>query len=76
MTGGLDLAIELSRKQIIAASERKLARPLTEGERAGVERIRSLLRLESIGRVFDSPACTPAEVLASLTRFTQSGKRD
>jgi len=74
MSGGLDLAIELSRKQIIAAAERKLARSLTKSERAGIERIGSLLRLESIGRAFDSPACTPAEVLACLTRFAQHGE--
>lgn len=76
MAGELDLAIELSRRQVIATAERRLSRPLTESERAGIERIGSLLRLESIGRVFDSPACTSAEVLASLTRFAQSEQRD
>lgn len=71
---GLDLAIELSRKQVIAAAERKLSRPLTESERAGVERIGSLLRLESLGRVFDSTTCTSAEVLTSLAHFAQQGE--
>lgn len=76
MAGGLDLAIELSRRQVIAAAERKLSRALTESERAGIGRISSLLRLESIGSVIDSPACTPNEVLACLTRYEQRDTRD
>lgn len=66
MPGILEFEMELSRKAIIAIAERKLSRPLTEEERAGVHSINSLLQLDSICRAFNSPAYTSVEVMADL----------
>ena len=66
MPGILEFEMELSRKAIIAIAERKLARALTEDERASVQSINSLLQLDSFCRAFNSPACTSAEVIANL----------
>lgn len=75
MGGGLELAMMLARREMIATTERKLARPLVENERAGIERISSLLRLESYCRAFASPAYTPAEVFADLDFLTKQPKQ-
>lgn len=75
MGGGFELALELGRHEMIVAAEIKLARPLTERERAGVEQISSLLRVESYCRAFASPAYTPAEVFADLEFLTKQPKQ-
>jgi hypothetical protein len=67
----LEFEIELSRKEVIAAAERKLLRPLSANERAGIGRIDSLLRLESFCRALNSPAYTAAEVLKDLERIAK-----
>lgn len=74
MVGGLELAMELSRRGVVSAAESKLSRSLTEGERAGIERIGSLLRLDAICRVFNSPAYTSADVLADLKQISNPSK--
>lgn len=71
MPGILEFEMELSRKQIIAAAEQKLSRPLTDQERAGIHNINSILRLKSCGQAFVSPDYTPAQVLADLAAFAR-----
>lgn len=75
MGGGFELALDLARHEMGVAAEIKLARPLTESERAGIEQISSLLRAESYCRAFVSPAYTPAEVFADLDFLTKQPKQ-
>jgi len=75
MGGGFELALELARHEMIIAAERKLARALTENERAIIERISSLLHVESYCRAFSSPAYTSAEVIADLEILTKEPKQ-
>lgn len=76
MPGLLELELELSRKEAVAAAERKLARTLTEPERAGIQNIGSLLQLKSCVQAFESPAYTPAKVLADLESLTKNSNHD
>lgn len=76
MSGLWELELELSRKEAVAAAERKLARPLTELERTGIQNMSSLLQLKSCVQAFASPAYTPAKVLADLESFTKNSNRD
>jgi hypothetical protein len=76
MPGILEFEMELSRKAIITAAERKLARPLTEKERAGFQSISSVLQLNSIYRAFTSPTYSVAEVRADLERFTNQSNKE
>lgn len=73
MGGGFELALELARHETIVVAERKLARPLTESERAGIERIDSLLRVD---RSFATSAYTPAEVFADLEFLAKQPKQE
>lgn len=75
MGGEFELALELARQEMIVAAERKLARPLTENELAGIERISSLLRVESYCRAFTSTAFTSAEVIADFKFLTKQPKQ-
>lgn len=76
MPGLLELEMELSRKEAVAAAERKLARPLTEPERAGIQNMSSLLQLKSCVEAFASSNYTPAKVLADLESFTKNSNHD
>ena len=51
-----------SRADVVTAAESKLSRPLSPEERAGIERIDSLMRLESIYRGFASSVYSVADV--------------
>jgi hypothetical protein len=64
-------AVAGSQQEIITAAEKKLGRSLTDAERQGVQRIHSLMMLESCCRAFASAATTQAEVLADLEYFAK-----
>ena len=69
MNDKLQAAIESSRTEIVTAAEAKLGRQLSSEERAGVERISSLMMLESVYRSFSFPDYSAAEVESDLRRF-------
>ncbi|HLX70531.1 MAG TPA: hypothetical protein VKV04_12970 [Verrucomicrobiae bacterium] len=69
MKDKMEEAIAASQQQVISAAEQKLGRPLSSAERRGIERINSLMMLESCWRSFSSPASTQAQVLADLEHF-------
>lgn len=69
MKNKMQEAIAASQQEVISAAEQKLRRPLSSGERRAIERINSLMILESCCRSFSSPASTQAQVLADLERF-------
>jgi hypothetical protein len=71
MQNKIQQAIELSRHEVITAAEAKLGRPLASDERSGIQRIGSLMMLESIYRSFTSPVYTAAKVLADLDQFSK-----
>lgn len=66
--------IEDARRQmqadIIAAAENKLTRPLTDAERAGIERLNSLMMLESVERSFSSSSTDRESVKEMLNQFS------
>ena len=69
MSDKMQQAIEMSQQEVITAAETKLGRKLTDSERIGVQRIRSLMMLESCFRSFSSPAISGSQVLADLQSF-------
>lgn len=62
MPGLWKLEMELSRKEAIAAAERKLARSLTEPEQAGIRNLDSMLRLKACARVLTDLAALADEI--------------
>jgi hypothetical protein len=64
-------AMAARRQEVIVAAEQKLGRALSVAERRGIEKIGSLMMLESFYQSFSSPASTPAQVLADLEHFAK-----
>ena len=62
-------AIRLSHADIIAAATAKLGRELSPEERAGIERVNSLMMLESIYRAFSFAQTSPSQVEADLQHY-------
>ena len=61
----------LMRADIIVAAEKKLGRPLSDDERAGIERLESLMLLESVERSFSHPSTDSAIVESDLKYFSK-----
>ena len=62
-------ALQSSQIETIAAAETKLGRALSADDRAGIERVASLMMLEALYRSFTFPDYTPAEVESDLRHF-------
>ena len=71
MQNKMQQAVELSQQEAITAAEAKLGRLLTSDERAGIQRISSLMMLESVCRSFSFPGYTAEKVLADLEQFSK-----
>jgi hypothetical protein len=69
MDNRLQEALRASQADIITAAEAKLSRPLSTGERAGIERVSSLMTLESVYRSFTFPDYSAAQVESDLRHF-------
>ena len=69
MNDQLQEALRASQTEIITAAEAKLDRRLSADERAGIERINSLMMLESVYRSFTFPDYSVAEVETDLRHF-------
>lgn len=65
----VDRAIASTQEEIIRLVGERLGRGLTEEERAGIERIRSLMMLESIHQSFSADTTTPATIESDLGYF-------
>ena len=63
-------ARRLTQANIVAAAEKKLGRPLSNEERAGIERLESLMMLESVEQSFSHPSTNRARVEADLKHFS------
>jgi len=57
------------RAGIIADAEKKIGRALTDEEKAGIERISSLMMLESLDRTFSAEATTAEQALSTIGHF-------
>ena len=62
-------AIRLSHTEIVAAAAAKLGRELSPEERAGIERVTSLMMLESIHRAFTFEQTPAAQVEEDLQYY-------
>lgn len=71
MRNAIQEAIAVSRKEAIASAEAKLGRQLSDTERNGIERIGSLMMLDSVCRAFAAPNYTASQVLADLEEFSR-----
>jgi hypothetical protein len=71
MQNKMQQAVELSQQEAITAAEAKLGRSLTGDERAGIQRIGSLMMLESVCQAFTFPGYTAAKVLADLEHYAK-----
>ena len=76
MEDKLQQAFELCQQGVIEAAEHKLGRELTDNERAGLRRIRSLMMLESCEQMFNAPATPIAEVLMDLEYFANQSVQE
>jgi hypothetical protein len=75
MPGLWEFEMELSRDETIAAAERKLARPLTEPELAGIQKLSSLLRLKNCARLFTAEDFSPVQVAADLANLAKEANQ-
>ena len=71
MQNKMQQAIEWTRQQAIAAAEAKFGHSLMIHERNGIQRINSLMLLESMCRSFTFPDYTAEKVLADLESFAK-----
>jgi len=67
-------ALPLMHSEVVNAAQAKLGRPLSVAEISGVQRIDSLMRLESLWQAFSSPACLPEQVEKDLSFFSEQGQ--
>ncbi|HLJ91537.1 MAG TPA: hypothetical protein VKZ53_32360 [Candidatus Angelobacter sp.] len=63
--------VKLMQQEAISAAEAKLGRSVTSVERVGIQRIGSLMMLESVCQSFAFPGYTAAQVLADLEYFSK-----
>jgi hypothetical protein len=71
MQNQMPQAIEISQKEAIASAAAKLGRELTDVERGSIQRLGSLMMLESVCRSFAAPNYTAAQVLSDLKQFSK-----
>lgn len=69
-------ALLACRADVVAAAESKLDRALSPEERAGVDRMVSLMKLEALHRAFASPVSSPTDVENELRHLTSLRRRD
>ena len=62
------------REGVVSIAERKLARRLSEAERAGIDHIGSLMMLEACDRSFSSENYTAAQIEKDLSYFSAQVK--
>ena len=75
MTDKIQEAIRGCQRDVIVAAEQKLGRALTESERLGIQKITSLMMLDSCCQSFSSAAYTQAQVLADLEHFAKQAQQ-
>jgi hypothetical protein len=67
-------ALPLMHSEVVNSAQAKLGRPLSVAEISGVQRIDSLMRLESLWQAFSSPAYLPEQVEKDLSFFSEKGQ--
>lgn len=75
MTDKIQEAIRSCQQDVIVSAEQKLGRVLTESESLGIEKITSLMMLDSCYQSFSSTAYTQAQVLADLEHFVKQAQQ-
>ena len=74
MNDRLQEALRVSQTEIIVAAETKLGRQLSTNEQAGIERINSLMMLESVYRSFTFRDYSAAQVESDLRHFASQNQ--